>query len=375
MHAIPCMILRGGTSRGLYILEKDLPPSGEKRDAALLALMGSPDPRQIDGLGGSVSVTSKVAIIAPSCREGIDVDYTFAQVSVDKPLVSYAGNCGNISSGVGPFAVESGLVRASSPLTKVRIFNTNTQKVLVEEVETPDGAVNYEGNFQIPGVPGSAAPIKVMVEDPAGSVCGALLPTGNPVDELTICGFGRFTVSIVDAANPLVFVRAADIGMVGRETPEAIGANKELIVLLEKIRGEAAKKLGFIEHLEESAWKSPSIPKMTIVAPAADYLTVSGETITADRMDISGRMMSMQRPHATYALTGAMCTAAAAAIKGTIVHSLRREDADLRRFRIAHPGGILEAGVDIEKSNGGVKVLSAYGYRTARLLMKGTAYY
>jgi 2-methylaconitate cis-trans-isomerase PrpF len=336
--------------------------------------MGSPDIRQIDGLGGAVSVTSKAAVLAPSKREGIDVDYTFAQISVDKPVISYTGNCGNISSGVGPFAIESGLVKAGDPVTRVRIFNTNTQKIMVAEVETPGGLVNYQGNFEIPGVPGGAAPVKVLVQDPAGAVCGSLLPTGSPVDELAIPGFGPLSVSVVDAANPLVFVRAADIGMSGTEGPEEIDANPSLLALLETIRGEAAKKLGFVERTEESAWKSPTVPKMTIVAPPADYTSVSGETIQAEQSDLLGRMMSMQRPHPTYALTGAMCTAAAAAIPGTLVYQVRRPEADIKRLRIAHPGGILEAGADHADSPGGIRILNVYGFRTARLLMKGTAF-
>lgn len=368
------MIIRGGTSKGLYFLDRDLPPAGDERDKTLLRLMGSPDIRQIDGLGGAVSVTSKVAILAPSSRDGIDVDYTFAQVSVDKPVVSYTGNCGNISSGVGPFAIECGLVTAGDQVTRIRIFNTNTQKVMVEEVETPCGRVNYAGNFQIPGVPGGAAPVKVLVQDPAGAVCGSLLPTGNAVDELAIPGFGPLAVSIVDAANPLVFALAADIGMSGKEGPEEIDANPPLLALLERIRGEAAKKLGFVEDAGESAWKSPTVPKMTVVAPPADYTSISGELIRAEQADLLGRMMSMQRPHPTYALTGAMCTAAAAAIPGTLVYRVRRPDADTKRLRIAHPGGILEAGADHDLSSRGIRILNVYGFRTARLLMKGTAF-
>jgi 2-methylaconitate cis-trans-isomerase PrpF len=337
--------------------------------------MGSPDLRQIDGLGGATSVTSKAAILGPPDREDVDVNYTFAQVSIDKPVVSFAGNCGNISSGVGPFAIESGLIKAGDPLTRVRILNTNTGKILVEEVQTPGSQVNYQGDFGIPGVPGTAAPVKVLVEDPAGSVCGSLLPTGRAADLLEIPGFGPLRVSVVDAANPLVFVLARDIGMTGKETPADIEARPGLPDLLEKIRGEAAKTLRFIEKAEDSAWKSPTIPKMTIVAPPSEYESVSGLWVGADRIDVLGRMMSMQRPHPTYALTGAMCTAAAAVIPGTIVYEVRRQDADPGRLRIGHPGGIMEAGVDYGKGSGGLIIRVTYGFRTARLLMKGIAYY
>ncbi|MCL2006679.1 MAG: 3-methylitaconate isomerase [Treponema sp.] len=374
-RSIPCMIFRGGTSKGLYLLEKDLPPEGKERDEVLMRLMGSPDMRQIDGLGGATSVTSKIAILGPSNRDDSDVDYTFAQVSVDKPLVSYAGNCGNMSSGAGPFAIESGLVKTGEDFTRVRIFNTNTQKIIIEEIETPGGEVNYSGSYEIPGVPGSAAPVKVLVQDPAGSVCGGLLPTGNTIDELSIPGFGLLTVSIVDAANPLVFALASDVGISGKETPEEIDTNSDLLDLLEKIRGEAAVKLGLINNAEESPLKSPGVPKMTIIAPPGAYTVASGELIPSERIDLLGRMMSMQKTHPSYALTGAMCTAAAAVIPGTLVFRTKRQEAEPKRLRIAHPTGILEAGVEHKNLNGEIKILNSYGFRTARLLMKGTAFF
>jgi 2-methylaconitate cis-trans-isomerase PrpF len=369
------MIIRGGTSKGLYFLESDLPPEGGLRDAALLRLMGSPDIRQIDGLGGAVSVTSKTAILSRSARDDADVDYTFAQVSVDKPVVSYAGNCGNISAGVGPFAIESGLVPAQNPVTRVRVFNTNTKKIIIEDVQTPGGNVTYEGDYSIPGVPGRAAPIKVLVQNPAGAVCGSLLPTGNPADSLEVPGFGTLEVSIVDAANPLVFVRARDVGMTGKETPAEIDANAPLLELLERIRGSAALLLGMITRLEDSAVKSPGVPKLTIVSPSAGYTTVTGEAVAESQSDLTGRMMAMQKAHPTFALTGAMCTAAAAVIPGTIVAGVRRGGFDHRRLRIAHAGGIFEAGADYSAdASGAVIIESTYGFRTARLLMKGEAF-
>lgn len=389
--------MRGGTSKGLYLLEKDLPPKGKERDAALLRLMGSPDIRQIDGLGGATSVTSKAAIVAPSQREDADVDYTFAQVSIQQPTVSYAGNCGNISSGVGPFAIESGLVKAVEGRTEVRIYNTNTKKVMVETVCVENGKVCYEGTASIPGVPGTAAPVLVEIEDPSGSVCGKLLPTGHVTDRLAVEDVGMVEVSIVDAANPLVFVRAADVGMTGRERPMEIDSDETLLKKLEAIRGEAARVLGFVECADESARLSPGVPKMTIVSPAADYETESGVRIQAEEMDIQGRMMSMQKAHQTYALTGAMCTAAAAAIPGTVVWEMVSKSGDRKNasgIRIAHPGGIMEAGVVLRQKEGQKEenqkledqkdcenkdetvpeILRVYGVRTARLLMKGTAY-
>ena len=371
---IPCMIMRGGTSKGVYLLDCDLPKEGSERDEILLRIMGSPDLRQIDGLGGAASVTSKVAILKASDRKDADVDYTFAQVSVDKPVVSYAGNCGNISSGVGPFAIESGLKKADGSSTTVRIFNTNTEKIMVENVQTKNGRVIYEGDYSIPGVPGSAAPIKIMVLNPAGTVCDGLLPTGNPIDILNISGLGELEVSLVDAANPLVFVRAKDIGMSGKELPAEIDGNEALLSLLERIRSEAALKLGFVKTAEEAPWKSPGVPKMTVIAPPENYVAITDENISENEMDLLGRMMSMQKAHPTYAMTGAMCTAAAAVIPGTIVYEAKRSSADAKRLRIAHPSGILEAGVDYTKNSGAIDVDCVYGFRTARLILKGSVF-
>ena len=215
VYKLPVTIMRGGTSKGIYILESDLPKDKEAWDEILLRLMGSPDAKQIDGLGGSQSVTSKVAIVKRSQRADADVDYTFAQVSVDKPIVSYKGNCGNISSGVGPFALEKGLVTPKENETTVRIYNTNTGKIIAADVKTSDEGVNYTGDFQIAGVPGTASPIRLKFINPAGTLGKGLLPTGNAVDMLTVPDFGEVEVSIVDAANPLVFVKAKDLFLLG----------------------------------------------------------------------------------------------------------------------------------------------------------------
>lgn len=253
VYKLPVTLLRGGTSKGVYLLEKDLPANRKEWDGLLLRLMGSPDKKQIDGLGGSQSVTSKVAILRKSDRPDADVDYTFAQVSVDKAVVSYGGNCGNISSGVGPFAIEKKLVPALEGSTLVRIYNTNTGKVIQEEVPTANGQVLYDGDFGIAGVPGTAAPLKLKFVDPAGTLGKGLLPTGNAVDLLEVPGHGSTEVSLVDAANPLVFVKASDLGLTGTELPEAINGDPELLRLLETIRGLAAMKLGLCSTPEEAA--------------------------------------------------------------------------------------------------------------------------
>ncbi len=373
VYKLPVTLLRGGTSKGIYLLEKDLPANRKEWDGLLLRLMGSPDKKQIDGLGGSQSVTSKVAILRKSDRPDADVDYTFAQVSVDKAVVSYGGNCGNISSGVGPFAIEKKLVPALEGSTLVRIYNTNTGKVIQEEVPTANGQVLYDGDFGIAGVPGTAAPLKLKFVDPAGTLGKGLLPTGNAVDLLEVPGHGSTEVSLVDAANPLVFVKASDLGLTGTELPEAINGDPELLRLLETIRGLAAMKLGLCSTPEEAAWVTPGLPKMTLVAPPADYTTSSGEAVKGNQVDLVARMMSMQKPHPSYAMTGAMCTAAAAAVPGTLVQQVLRPGCNLQNIRIGHPGGILPCGVDPEGEGPVPSIRDTFGYRTANLLLEGLA--
>lgn len=368
---LPAMIIRGGTSKGIYLLESDLPKEHEKWDPLLLKMMGSPDKKQIDGLGGSQSVTSKVAIVNRSAREDADVDYTFAQVSIDKPIVSYKGNCGNISSGVGPFAIEKGLVEAKEGTTSVRIYNTNTNKIIVADVKTENGTVRYDGDFSIAGVPGTASPIRLKFLNPAGTLEKGLLPTGNAVDVLEVPGFGQVEVSIVDAANPLVFVKAKELGLSGKELPDELNADEEKLELLEKVRGAAAVRLGLIEDYTRSAWDTPGIPKMTFVSEADTYQNIDGKEIKKEEIDILSRMMSMQKTHPSYAMTGAMCTAAAAVIPGSIVNQVCAENMDTQFIRIGHPGGVLECGVDYKEGEKELEIFDTFGFRTANLIMEG----
>ncbi len=373
VRKLPVTIMRGGTSKGVYILESDLPADKNEWENILLRMMGSPDQKQIDGLGGSKSVTSKVAIIKKSDRPDADVDYTFAQVSVDKPLVSYKGNCGNISSGVGPFAIEQGLVKALEGETPVRIYNTNTDKIIVADVRTHDGEVQYTGDFSIAGVPGTAAPVRLKFVHPAGTLGKGLLPTGNAVDVLDVPGLGPVEVSIVDAANPLVFVNASALGLSGKELPDELDADKEKLDLLETVRGLAAVKLGLIEDYTKSAWETPGIPKMTFVAEADGYTASDGRSYEKKDIDLLSRMMSMQKTHPSYAMTGAMCTAAAAVIPGSIVNRVLSPDTDTQFIRIGHPGGVLECGVDYRENGQVPEIDDTFGFRTANLLMTGTA--
>lgn len=376
MEKLECCIFRGGTSKGIFIDEKNLPSDRNDWDKVLLSVMGSPDVRQIDGLGGATSTTSKVAIISKSDSEEYDVNYTFAQVSIDKSIVSYKGNCGNISSAVGPYAIEKGLVDVTDSTTVVRVYNTNTKKIIYSHVETPNGKVNYEGDFSIAGVPETSSIIKLAFKDPAGSMTGKLLPTGNAIDVLDIPDYKSIKVSLVDSSNPLVFIKAEDVGLTGAELPEQIDSSKELLTLLEKIRGVAAVKLGFITDYTKSAEETPGVPKLTIVSKSQDYNAVNGNLINSEDVDVMGRMMSMQLTHKTYALTGALCTATAAVINGSIVNQMVKEGFNPKNIRIGHPGGIIQTGVDFSlKTEGEMEIPWAYGYRTARILMDGTAFY
>ncbi len=372
--SIPCLIMRGGTSKGPFFLENDVPQDVKERDSFLLKVMGSPDTKQINGLGGATSVTSKAAIIGVSTREDADVDYTFAQISVDKPIVSYKGNCGNISSAVGPFAIERGLVKATEPVTEVRIYNTNTGKVIVEDVPVENGCVKYEGEFKIAGVKGQGAPLKLRFLDPAGTISDKLLPTGKAVDILEAPEFGSIEASIVDAANPLVYIRAKDVGLRGNELPKELEAIPGMLEKLELIRGTAAVKLGLIDDYKKSAWDCPGIPKMTLVAETQDYTAADGTEIKAGEYDLSIRMMSMQKPHGALAMTGAMCTAAASVVPGSLVQQCIRPDFDTQYIRLGHPGGVMEAGVDYTDNEGTPEIQDTFGFRTANLLMEGNIY-
>lgn len=373
-YHIPCMIMRGGTSKGVFFLENDLPENQQERDQILLNVMGSPDVKQIDGLGGAASVTSKVAIVGVSERADADVDYTFAQVSVDKPLVSYKGNCGNISSAVGPFAIERGLVKVKEPVTVVKIHNVNTGKIIEAEVQIEDGCVKYEGDYAIAGVKGTASPIKLKFLNPAGTISDRLLPTGLAAEVLEVPEVGSIRASIVDAANPLVFVNAKDVGLKGTELPEELEASQEMLDKLEKIRGIAAVRIGLITDYRQSAWECPGLPKMALVAEAKPYKTINGQNIDAEQVDLLIRMMSMQKPHPSMAMTGAMCTAAAAVVKDSVVYQILREETDTQCIRIGHPGGILEAGVDYKVDSGEVNIRDTFGFRTANLLLDGNVY-
>lgn len=370
-RSLPCTFARGGTSRGAYLLRDDLPTDEELRDQVVLALYGSPDPRQINGLGGGDPLTSKVAVVSVSERLDADVDYTFGQVGVDVGTVFWVGSCGNMSSGVGPFAIEQGLVPATSPVTTVRILNTNTNKVLTASVQVaPDGSVIEDGDVRIAGVPGTGAPILLDFGDCGGSVSGRTLPTGKPQEPVQLSDGSTATVSIVDAATPFVFVSAQDVGMTGTESPAQIDGDLPLLDRLEEIRAYAARAIGLVDQGQVAREVSPSTPRVSVVSAPTDYTATDGTRITADEVSIVGRQLSMQRTHKTYAVTGTLCTGVAGAIPGTVVHELARHR---DRFDVGHPGGVISARVSVEAGEDDVKVLEASLVRTARRIMTGTA--
>ncbi|MEW6266181.1 MAG: PrpF domain-containing protein [Thermodesulfobacteriota bacterium] len=370
---IPAVLMRGGTSKGVFFHDRHLPRDQEVRDRVILAAYGSPDPnrRQIDGLGGAVSVTSKTAIISPSPDPAFDVVYNFGQVAIDRPMVEYKGNCGNISAAVGPFAVDEGLVRAVEPITRVRIKQLNTDKLIVAEVPVRDGGHDEEGDYAIDGVPGTGGRITLHFMDPAGSMTGRLLPTGHPRDEIEVPGLGRITVSFVDAANPVVFVRAETLGLKGTEIQE-IDAGAALRAKLEAIRSQAAVILGLAETPEEATARSQAVPKIALVSPPRDYVDLGGRPIPSGQVDLVVRIMSMGTLHKAYAVTGAICTAGAAKIEGSVVNQVLREEAhDRVEIRLGHPGGRLTPGAVMSKKDGQFHYEKAIIGRTARRLMEG----
>ncbi|TPG74078.1 4-oxalomesaconate tautomerase [Pseudomonas arsenicoxydans] len=345
---IPCLLMRGGTSKGAYFLADDLPVQPALRDQVLLAVMGSPDKRQIDGLGGGDSLTSKVAIIKPSARAEADVDYLFAQVLVEEARVDYGQNCGNILAAVGPFAIERGLVAVTGDVTPVRIFMENTGQIAVAHVPTPDGSVRYSGEARIDGVPGHAAPLIVEFEDVAGSSCGALLPTGNALDM-----FDGVYVTCIDNGMPVVLIRAQTLGCTGYESPEQLDADVDLKARLEVIRLQAGPRMNLGDVRQRN------VPKMCLVAPAQ-----AGGAL-------STRSFIPHRCHTSIGVFGAVSVAAACLIEDTVATGLASVgEGDVRRLSIEHPTG--EFTVELRLKEG---QLAGCGLmRTARLLFEGAVF-
>lgn len=374
MEMLRCAIVRGGTSKGIFIKSNELPKEPEKKDAVLRAIYGSPDLRQIDGLGGADVLTSKLAIISPSSRVDADVDYTFGQVSFETDFIDYNGNCGNISSGVGPFAIDEGMVEPVEPITTVRINMKNSNCMLIAEVPVKNGKALVEGDFAIDGCPGTGAQIKLDWADSTGAITGKLLPTGNIKDTIEVDG-REYEVSIVDAGNSVVFIKAPSLNMTGIETPDEIENNKELMETIEKIRGKAAVMMGLVETPVEATLKSPYNPFFAIVSPPADYETKNKGTIKAEECDLVSRLLFMLNMHKTYPVSGTVSTGAAARIPGSIVWDVLREEAKSKlTINIGHPGGIIPVESDAEIIDGDIKFKRIGVSRTSRRIMDGYVY-
>jgi 4-oxalomesaconate tautomerase len=350
VKAIPCSLMRGGTSKGLYFQAKDLPADSAARDKVLLAAMGSPDSRQIDGVGGAHPLTSKVAIVSPSTRHDADVDYLFLQVVVDKAVISDAQNCGNILAGVGPFAIDEGLVKATEGVTDVRIHMVNTGALAVAQVQVREGKSVYEGDAEIDGVPGGAAPVLIDFLDIAGSSCGALLPTGNVTDT-----FEGITVTCIDNGMPVVMMEAQDFAIQGNETPQQLEANSALKDKVEAIRLQAGEKM----NLGDVSGKT--VPKMTLVSSP-----VKGGLLNT-------RSFIPHRVHDAIGVLGSVSVATACVINGAVGNRYLGNNNDYSALNIEHPTGQFTVAMEVEgaESVTTLHIRRAALLRTARLLMRG----
>ncbi len=345
---IPVIFMRGGTSRGPYFKAEDLPQDPAARDRVLLAAMGSPDPRQIDGLGGADTLTSKVAIVSKSTRPGVDVDYLFAQVDIGRPIVDTAPSCGNMLAGVAPFAIETGMIPAQDGETHVMIFNVNTEARIEAVVQTPGREVQYAGNARIDGVPGTAAPIILNFMDVVGAVSGKMLPTGNVRDVID-----GIDVTCIDVAMPMIMMRAKDFGLTGYEGRAEINANKALFAKIEPIRLEAGRRMGFGDVSDKV------IPKVGLLSPPRDGGTIASRYLTPHAL------------HAAHAVTGAVCVATACALEGTIAYELATPDnSNPRTIWIEHPSGMVDVLLQTKGKGPDMEVVAGT-LRTARPIMKG----
>ena len=367
---IPAAFIRGGSSKGVFFHAKDLPTERAAIDPILLQVLGSPDPygRQLDGMGGGISSLSKGVIIGPPTHAEADVDYTFAQVAVDRPVVDWKGNCGNLSSAVGPFAVDEGLVRATDGEALVRIHQVNTRKLIHARFPVRQGKAEIRGDFAIAGVAGTGARIRLDFLSPGGSQTVGLLPSGAVVDTLEVEGFGPLRATLIDAGNPAVFVDASDLGLTGAESPDAIEARPDLMALLDRIRRLAGVAMGLGANPEAVGLASP---RVALVAGPTAARTLDGLVLDPAGHDITVRMLSMERPHRAVPMTGAMGLAVACRIEGSIPHGLATKGARPEEIRVAHPSGSLSVGAEVRQDNAGWHADSAVVFRTQRRLMQG----
>ena len=367
---IPAAFIRGGSSKGVFFHARDLPADRGTIDPILLAVLGSPDPygRQLDGMGGGISSLSKAVIIGPPTHPEADVDYTFAQVAVDRPLVDWKGNCGNLSAAVGPFAVDEGLVRVADGEALVRIHQVNTRKIIHARFPVRDGRAEVRGDFAIAGVAGTGARIRLDFLAPGGTQTAGLFPTGRVADVLEVEGFGSVRATLIDAGNPAAFIDARDVGMTGAESPEEIEARPELMALLDRIRRVAGVVMGLAAAPEGVGLAAPRI---ALVAGPLPARTLDGAVLDPAAHDVTVRMLSMERPHRAVPMTGAMGLAVACRVEGSIPQALAGRGERVDEIRVAHPSGMLTVGAEVERRDGGWHAESAVVFRTQRRLMQG----
>lgn len=379
---IPATYMRGGTSKGVFFSLKDLPEAaqipGPVRDALLLRVIGSPDPydKQIDGMGGATSSTSKTVILSKSLKADHDVDYLFGQVSIDKPFVDWSGNCGNLSAAVGSFAISNGLVDASriphNGVAVVRVWQANIGKTIIAHVPITNGEVQETGDFELDGVTFPAAEVQVEFMDPAAEEeggGGSMFPTGNLIDELEVPGVGTFKATMINAGIPTIFVNAEDIGYTGTELQGAINSDPKALQMFETIRAYGALRMGLIANLDEAA-KRQHTPKVAFVAKPADYVASSGKAIGAGDVDLLVRALSMGKLHHAMMGTAAVAIGTAAAISGSLVN-LAAGGVERNAVRFGHPSGTLRVGAEASRENGEWIVKKAIMSRSARVLMEG----
>ncbi|MDU9029948.1 2-methylaconitate cis-trans isomerase PrpF [Pseudomonas mediterranea] len=379
---IPATYMRGGTSKGVFFNLTDLPEAarvpGAARDALLLRVIGSPDPyeKQIDGMGGATSSTSKTVILSKSNRADHDVDYLFGQVSIDKPFVDWSGNCGNLSAAVGSFAISSGLVEAGrlpqNGVAVVRIWQANIGKTIIAHVPMTDGAVQETGDFELDGVTFPAAEVQLEFMDPAAEEeggGGSMFPTGNLVDDLEVPGVGTLKATLINAGIPTIFINAQDIGYTGTELQGAINGDPKAVAMFETIRAHGALRMGLIKQLDEAAQRQHT-PKVAFVAPPADYVSSSGKAVAAADVDLLVRALSMGKLHHAMMGTAAVAIGTAAAISGTLVN-LAAGGTERNAVRFGHPSGTLRVGAEASQANGEWTVTKAIMSRSARVLMEG----
>jgi probable AcnD-accessory protein PrpF len=379
---IPATYMRGGTSKGVFFRLQDLPEAaqvpGAARDALLMRVIGSPDPygKQIDGMGGATSSTSKTVIIAKSSKPDHDVDYLFGQVSIDKAFVDWSGNCGNLSAAVGPFAISAGLVDASriphNGVAVVRIWQANIGKTIIGHVPITDGAVQETGDFELDGVTFPAAEVQLEFMDPAAEeegAGGAMFPTGNLVDDLDVPGVGTLKATMINAGIPTIFVNADAIGYKGTELQDAINSDEKALAMFETIRAHGAVRMGLIKNIDEIATRQHT-PKIAFVAKPADYVASSGKRVAASDVDLLVRAMSMGKLHHAMMGTAAVAIGTAAAISGTLVN-LAAGGGARDAVRFGHPSGTLRVGAEAREEGGEWTVTKAIMSRSARVLMEG----